>query len=127
MGEEEFLQIGEVATQVKLSLRTIRHYDEVGLVTPSGRTGGGFRLYSSEDVDRLRIVKGMKPAGLTLEEMRELLKLLESDSPDSERLEHFLAATGNQAERLTRHLDEVKKLNRRVHSALRSSAEAIHR
>jgi MerR family transcriptional regulator, copper efflux regulator len=127
MGEEEFLQIGEVATQVQLSLRTIRHYDEVGLVTPSGRTGGGFRLYSSEDVDRLRIVKGMKPAGLTLEEMRELLELLESDSPDSERLEHFLAATSNQAERLTRHLDEVKKLNRRVHAALRSSVKAIHR
>jgi MerR family transcriptional regulator, copper efflux regulator len=132
--DREFLQIGEVADRVQLSLRTIRYYDEVGLVTPTGRTGGGFRLYSAEDVQRLRTVKGMKPAGLTLEEMRELLDLLETpptsaeESERIERLEHFLATTGAQAEKLARHLEEVKRLHRRMRVALRvGSQEAVRR
>jgi MerR family copper efflux transcriptional regulator len=76
------LKIGHVAERVGLSLRTVRYYEEVGLLTPTGRTAGGFRLYSEEDVDRLRFLKGMKPFGLTLEEIRELLELLErSDRP----------------------------------------------
>lgn len=67
-------QIGEVAEEVGLSLRTIRHYEEVGLVPPSGgRSPGGFRLYTDEDVERLRLVKHMKPLDFTLEEMRTLL------------------------------------------------------
>ena len=125
MGEQDVFQIGEVAARVQLSLRTIRHYDEIGLVTPSGRTSGGFRLYSEEDVERLRIVKGMKPAGLTLDEMRELLDLLEGETTDAERLEHFLAAAGAQAERLERHLEAVKALERRIRAVLRSGKETV--
>ena len=67
-------QIGEVAKDVGLSLRTIRHYEEVGLVPPSGRTSGGFRLYTDDDIERLRLVKHMKPLEFSLEEMRELLQ-----------------------------------------------------
>jgi MerR family transcriptional regulator, copper efflux regulator len=66
-------QIGEVADAVGLSLRTIRYYDEAGLVPPSGRSAGGFRLYTVADIDRLRLVKHMKPLDLTIEEMRDLL------------------------------------------------------
>jgi len=70
------LQIGAVAERTELSIRTIRHYDEVGLVTPSARTGGGFRLYTEDDVDRLHTIRRMKPLGFTLEEMRRLLDSL---------------------------------------------------
>ena len=68
-------QIGEVAERVGLSLRTVRHYDEAGLVVPSGRTPGGFRLYTDDDIERLALIKRMKPLGFTLDEMRELLAL----------------------------------------------------
>ncbi|WP_043368340.1 MerR family DNA-binding transcriptional regulator, partial [Mycolicibacterium conceptionense] len=47
------MQIGEVAARTELSIKTIRHYDEVGLVTPSARSAGGFRLYTADDVNRL--------------------------------------------------------------------------
>jgi DNA-binding transcriptional MerR regulator len=66
-------QIGEVAEAVGLSLRTIRYYEEAELVLPSGRSSGGFRLYTDADIDRLRLVKHMKPLDLTIEEMRDLL------------------------------------------------------
>ena len=68
-------QIGEVAERVGLSLRTVRHYDEAGLVVPSGRTPGGFRLYTDDDIERLALIKRMKPLGFSLDEMRELLAL----------------------------------------------------
>ncbi len=67
------MQIGEVATRTELSLRTIRHYDEAGLVVPSARSQGGFRLYTERDVERLMVIRRMKPLGFTLEQMRDLL------------------------------------------------------
>lgn len=70
------MQIGQVAERTGLSLRTIRFYEEEGLVVPTARSDGGFRLYSDADVARLEVVKRMKPLGLALEEVRELLGLL---------------------------------------------------
>lgn len=58
-----------------LSLRTVRYYEEAGLLMPVGRTAGGFRLYDDDAVDRLFLIKKMKPLGFTLEEMRSLLEL----------------------------------------------------
>lgn len=69
------LQIGEVATRTDLSIRTIRHWEEMGLVTPSARSAGGFRLYSEDDVARIRLLRFMKPLNFTLEQMRELLEI----------------------------------------------------
>jgi DNA-binding transcriptional MerR regulator len=67
------IQIGEVAERTGLSINTIRHYDQTGLVAPSSRSRGGFRLYTESDVERLLVIKRMKPLGFTLEQMRELL------------------------------------------------------
>lgn len=73
----QHMQIGEVADRTGLSLRTIRYYEEIGLVIPSSRTQGGFRLYTEPDVARLNLVKRMKPLGFSLEEMRDLLAVLD--------------------------------------------------
>nr|WP_202455898.1 MerR family transcriptional regulator [Streptomyces sp. SID8367] len=84
------MQIGEVAARTELSLRTIRHYEETGLVIPSARSQGGFRLYTEADVARLMVIRRMKPLGFTLDEMRDLLAatdLLDGGDrlPDAER------------------------------------------
>lgn len=71
------LHIGAVTERTELSLRTLRHYDEIGLVTPSARSEGGFRLYSEEDVERILLIRRMKPLEFTLEQMRELLEITE--------------------------------------------------
>lgn len=70
------MQIGELAERTGLSLRTLRHYDEIGLVTPSGRTDGGFRLYTADDEARVMLIRRMKPLGYSLDQMRELLDLI---------------------------------------------------
>jgi MerR family copper efflux transcriptional regulator len=70
--------IGEVAERTGLSLRSLRHYEEAGLVMPAGRTGGGFRIYTDDAVQRVRVIMQMKPLGFSLEEMRLLLTALDA-------------------------------------------------
>ena len=119
-------QIGEVAGAVGLSLRTIRHYEEVGLVPPSGRTAGGFRLYTDDDIERLRIVKHMKPLEFSLEEMRELLEARDllaagvDDEAERARLVERLARFAAVAER------RCETLSEQLHSA-QSMAELLRR
>lgn len=68
------LRIGEVAERVGLSLRSVRFYEESGLLTPEARSAGGFRLYTEIQVDRLMLIKRMKPLGFKVNQMRELLE-----------------------------------------------------
>nr|WP_179617196.1 MerR family transcriptional regulator [Nocardioides marinisabuli] len=82
------MQIGEVAALTGLSLRTLRYYEEVGLVAPSARSAGGFRLYTALDVDRFELIKRMKPLDFSLEDMRGLLGVvdaLDADPDEDER------------------------------------------
>ena len=84
------MQIGEVATRTELSLRTIRHYEETGLVAPSARSQAGFRLYTEADVARLMVIRRMKPLGFTLDQMRDLLDATDrlDHDPDLSPAEH---------------------------------------
>ena len=72
------MHIGELAEKTGLSLRTIRHYDEVGLLKPTGRTDGGFRLYTQGDFSRLMLIRRMKPLGFPLDEMTDLLRVIDT-------------------------------------------------
>ncbi|MFD0154815.1 MerR family transcriptional regulator [Streptomyces sp. NPDC055721] len=83
----EPMQIGEVAARTELSLRTIRQYEDNGLVVPSAASPGGFPLYTDADVSRLMVIRRMKPLGFTLDETRELLTavdLLTADRPGTD-------------------------------------------
>ncbi|WOQ69282.1 MerR family transcriptional regulator [Microbacterium limosum] len=79
---DEVMQIGELAERAEMSLRTIRHYDEVGLLKPSARTEGGFRLYTEQDLARLLVIRRMKPLGYTLEEMGAVLRVVDALTAD---------------------------------------------
>lgn len=114
-------QIGEVAEAVGLSLRTIRHWDEVALAPPSGRSAGGFRLYTDDDIERLRLAKSLKPLELSLDEMRDLLatrdRLRAEPSVTErrallERLAMFSAVADERCERLREQLTSVEELAR---------------
>ncbi|MEU8277066.1 MerR family transcriptional regulator [Microbispora bryophytorum] len=106
---EGLAQIGEVAERLGLSLRTIRHYEEVGLIVPA-RTQGGFRLYSEQDVQRLALIRRMKPLGFTLEEMRDLLEITDRLARDDDepgllaRLQLFERAVAERADKLREQL-----------------------
>ncbi len=71
------MHIGEVAARTELSLRSLRHWEEVGLLHPSGRTEGGFRLYTDDDVAKILVIRRMKPLGFSIEEMKAVMADIE--------------------------------------------------
>ena len=71
------MKIGEVAERTELSIRSLRHWDEVGLVSPSAHSPGGFRLYTEADVERILLIRRMKPLGFTLERMADFCRALD--------------------------------------------------
>ena len=79
MSAERYLQIGEVAEQLALTPRTLRYYEEIGLLAPPSRMEGGFRLYSAADIDRLEsIVQLKRLLGFSLREIKQVVEAMES-------------------------------------------------
>ncbi|MGQ0719068.1 MAG: MerR family transcriptional regulator [Pseudonocardiales bacterium] len=113
------MQIGEVAARVGLSLRTIRHYDELGLVVPSERSAGGFRLYTEADVERLVLVKTLRPLDFSLEQMRDLLETMDAvgfgdEVPDEalHRMAMFRALAESRIEAMRAQVQGLERLAR---------------
>ena len=73
--QEGFLQIGEAAVRAKLTQRTLRYYEEKGLLPPPTRMEGGFRLYSPDDMERIERIKEMKELlGFSLADIKEMVE-----------------------------------------------------
>ena len=109
MSEPTTMHIGELAERTGLSLRTLRHYDDVGLVSASARTEGGFRLYTQDDYDRLILIRRMKPLGFSLEEMAELLRVIDAmdTAPDDDTraiLDGFITDAAERRAKLQQQL-----------------------
>lgn len=118
-------QIGAVADRVGLSQRTIRHYDEIHLVTPSGRSPGGFRLYTDRDVERLVHIKAMKPLGFSLEETGALLEIHDRIQADEaldadmlETLRTSVERAQQQCAKLATQLTEARALTNAIEREL---------
>jgi len=71
--QEALKQIGSVAKESGVPIKTIRYYEELGLLKASGRTEGGFRLFNSDVFARLNFIKRAQNLGLSLSEIKEFL------------------------------------------------------
>ncbi|MEU3990314.1 MerR family transcriptional regulator [Streptomyces platensis] len=127
------MQIGEAAARTELSLRTIRHYEETGLVVPAARSQGGFRLYTETDVARLMVIRRMKPLGFTLDQMRDLLDVTDQlDADDTlsadereallHRLRTYQQAAAEQVEKLRAQLSHAEDFEGTLRKRLPSPA-----
>jgi MerR family copper efflux transcriptional regulator len=114
------MHIGELAERTGLSLRSLRHWDELGLVHASGRTEGGFRLYSEADEQRVRLIMSMKPFGFTLEELAELADAIEAAPADplgampDDRATWFRDEMARRRDKLARQLQDADALLERI-------------
>ncbi len=70
----ETCSIGELARAAEVPTSTVRYYERVGLVRPSGRTAGNFRYYGPEALHRLRFIRAAAATGFTLADIRRLLE-----------------------------------------------------
>lgn len=117
------MRIGEVSDRVGLSLRTLRHYDEIGLVVPSDRSAGGFRFYTEADVARLELVKTLRPLDLSLDQIRELVETMDAAAsatdPDeveqvAGRLTMYRMLADSRVEALRAQVQGLERLSRDV-------------
>lgn len=101
------LTVGEVARRFGITVRTLHHYDDIGLLTPSRRTAAGYRLYTPADLTRLSQVIVYRRLELSLDEIADLL-----DTGDE--VSHLV----RQRERVMSRLDEVSSLVEAIEQAL---------
>ncbi|HEY7976110.1 MAG TPA: MerR family transcriptional regulator [Ktedonobacterales bacterium] len=107
--DERFLRIDEVARRTNLTKRTLRYYEELGLLEPAQRSDGNYRLYSESDVRTLEHIKAMRDLlGLELKEIRELV----AAELERERIREQWQADSNPEWRLSA-LDDVERVARR--------------
>lgn len=108
------MKVGQLAAKTGLTVRTLHHYDEIGLLSPSGRTPTGHRIYGEAEVRRLQQIASLRHLGLSLEEVRECL-----DDP-AMSLEHALELQirriDEEIEQRRRLRDLVQDLRRRLSS-----------
>ena len=114
-------RIGELAARVGLTERTIRYYEERGLLDSVKRLDGGTRVYTDDDAQRLRFIQKLKVLGLTLQEMTELEELYRQRRSNRtvlprlvELLDAHLAATTERMNELAALRDEIRSYREHV-------------
>lgn len=99
--------VGEVSELAHVSVRTLHHYDEIGLLEPSGRTPAGYRLYAESDLDRLHQILLYKELGLGLDRIRRML-----DEPSVDRRTELEAQRALLVERRERTEAVIRAVDR---------------
>ena len=114
-------RIGELAAKVGLTDRTIRYYEELGLLESVKRLDGGVRVYTDDDVRRLKYIGKLKMLGLTLQEMLELERMYQRHRSNRnvlprlvELLDAHLATTDERMRELAGLRDEIRSYREHV-------------
>ncbi len=95
------VQIGELAKKLGITTRTIRYYEEIGLMGATERLGGGTRAYCKDDILRLKFILKLKELGISLNEMQDLAKNFDTN------LQSFGTITPRLLEILEVHIGKV--------------------
>lgn len=107
---EAYLQIGEVAERTGVTQRTLRFYEEKGLLKPPSRMEGGFRLYSEEDVRRVEQIRRLQGLlGFSLAEIKEMVEAEEERMQLREEVRHSALDIAQQRERVLRAIEVTER------------------
>jgi len=103
-------QIGELANLVVVSPRTIRYYEEIGLLNSIKRVEGGKRVYTDKDIQRLKFIKRLKHLGLTLSEMHELEDSYQIHRTNRKVLPRLLELLDNHVGKIDERIHNLNRL-----------------
>jgi DNA-binding transcriptional MerR regulator len=101
------LRIGSVARDAGVRVPTLRYYERLGLLRPSGRTAGGFRTYASDAAERVLFIRRAQDVGFTLAEIRDLLALRVRPNRSCATVKRSAEAT---RERVRERLKELRRV-----------------
>lgn len=113
--KERTYSISDLAHEFGVTTRTIRHYEDLGLLSP--RRSGQTRLFDNSDRTKLKLILRGKRLGFTLEESREIIEMYDPEGNNVEQLQRLLEAIQAQRERLSRQLDDIAKMIRDLNEA----------
>jgi DNA-binding transcriptional MerR regulator len=108
--EAKYYQIGELANLLEMSPRTIRYYEEIGLLNSIKRIEGGKRIYTDKDFQRLKFITRLKHLGLTLSEMLELEDIYQIHRTDRKVLSRLLELLDTHAVKIDERMNSLNKL-----------------
>ena len=106
----KYHQIGELANLVNMSPRTIRYYEEIGLLNSVKRIEGGKRVYTDRDIQRLKFITRLKHLGLTLSEMSELEDIYQIHRTNKRVLPRLLELLDSHALKIDERINQLIKL-----------------
>ena len=119
MDKERIIQIGSFARKAGLSVRTVRYYEELGLIGPEGHSAGGFRLYREENFKRLRVISFLKELGLSLTEIREILLAKKSAGGDKPAVQLLLTIFLEKVELVEAKLEALNRVKTELAKAIK--------
>ena len=106
----KYYQIGELANLLELSHRTIRYYEEIGLLNSVKRIDGGKRIYTDKDFQRLKFIQRLKHLGLTLSEMHELEDIYQIHRTNRKVLSRLLELLDNHVTKIDERINNLLRL-----------------
>jgi DNA-binding transcriptional MerR regulator len=106
------IKIGELAKRAGLTVRTLHHYDNIGLLSPSSRSENGFRMYDQDDVIRLQRIQTLKQFGCSLSVIRTFLA--DSQASLNEIIAHQISVLDDQMQRITTLRNRLLRLNEQI-------------
>ena len=106
---KESSRVGEVAERLGVSPRTIKYYEEIGLIEPEGRSQGGFRLYGEREVERLERILRMKGMGYSLAAIREILAVRDA-AQEADKVTVLGTATEHLKQREREVVDRIRRM-----------------
>ncbi|MDP2852732.1 MAG: MerR family transcriptional regulator [Smithellaceae bacterium] len=111
---DEFTSIGEMSKNLEMSQRTIRYYEEIGLLNSIKRVEGGRRIYTDADLRRLKLIKRLKIMGMTLSEMQELEAMWTYEKSSEKVLKRLLELLGSHLKRLDDRIADLDILRHEI-------------
>lgn len=118
MGQRKLYKIGDVGKRARVTLRTIRYYEELGLIQPAVRTKGGFRLYAEESIERLKFIQGLKMLDFPLSKIRELFKIREMAQSGDEASHQMMRLLENQQREAVKKQGQYKKMLTEINATM---------
>jgi DNA-binding transcriptional MerR regulator len=112
--KEQLTSIGEIAQKLEMSQRTIRYYEEIGLLNSIKRIEGGRRVYTDVDLRRLKLIKRLKIMGMTLSEMQELEAMWTIEKSNEKVLKRLLELLENHLKRLDDRIADLDILRNEI-------------
>ena len=115
--------ISQLSKEFEVTTRTIRHYEDMGLLNPARR--GQTRVYSPADRTRLRLILRGKRLGLSLEDSRDIIEMYEPGKTNVDQLKKLIDAIQLQRIKLNQQLDDISKLIKDLNRAEADCIEAL--